>query len=555
MTHPSPSSTDIWQALQTHHHSLSGTHLSNLFEAGGSDRFKDFSHQAASIFVDYSKNHITEKTLNLLIALAKERKLSEKIEALFTGGVVNLSENRAALHTALRNRSNFPIELNGQSVMPEINQELNRLKECYQQITSGAWKSNTGETFTDVVNIGAGGSDSGPRMACAALKPFSQGLLQSHFVSNIDGTDIAETLKHLNPNTTLFIVASKSFNTKETLRNAKTARLWLEKHSTYFENIDRHFIAITAEKEKALEFGICENQIFSFWSWVGGRYSLWSAIGLPLILQIGFESFEAFLSGAHAMDKHFRQAQFRDNLPVILGLVDFWYRQFFKTNNHVIIPYEHYLRDLPHYLQQLIMESHGKQVKENGEPLHYPTGAIIWGMVGSNSEHAIHQYLFQGTELCPVDFILCKQTHHLLPEHHQRLYSTCLAQSRALMYGKTKTEAQTSLIEKGVDPESATKQSPHHAIPGNRPSNTILLEKITPYSLGALLALYEHRTFVESVLWEINAFDQFGVELGKQIGNEIFNYLSQDKADEQFDLSTEGLIALYRQKNYCNYCA
>ncbi len=531
-----------WQALQAHAKKVERLHLRDLFDADG-DRFHKFSLKFEELLLDFSKNHLTEETLDLLLHLAAEARLGEWIERMFRGERINNTENRAVLHVALRNRANTPIEVDGEDVMPKVNRVLERMRDFTEAVRGGRWTGCTGKAVTDVVNIGIGGSDLGPRMAAAALRPYWKEGMRAHFVANVDATDIMETLEGLDPETTLFVVASKTFTTRETMTNAHTARRWfLERIGGDEGAVSRHFVAVSTNGEAVRAFGIEADNMFEFWEWVGGRYSLWSAIGLPLALVVGMDRFEELLAGAHAMDRHFRTAEFRRNLPVILGLLGIWYRNFLGACNHAILPYDQSLRLLPAYLQQADMESNGKGVTRDGEPLGYPSGPIVWGQPGTNGQHAFFQLMHQGTELVPADFILPVVSHHPVGEHHRILAANCLAQTEALMKGRSEAEARAELEAAGMEKSAVEALLPHKVFPGNRPSNTLLLRKLTPYNLGALIALYEHRIFVESVIWNINAFDQWGVELGKQLATVIEAELAGEAPCSGHDASTNGLV-------------
>jgi glucose-6-phosphate isomerase len=505
-----------WQALQQHQQIIAPLHMRDLFHHDA-ERFTKFSLSAASIFLDYSKNRITNETLLLLNNLATRCQLEKQIHDLFNGASVNHSENRPALHTALRDRTIPSIRVDGKNIMPDIRATQAKMVAFTEQV------HNT-KTITDIVSIGIGGSQLGTVLVTEALAHYANPDLRLHFISNIDGTAISKILKQLNPATTLFIVASKSFSTIEVLTNAHTAKQWFLQHSSTEKTFSKHFIAITAQPQKAQAFGISAENIFPFWDWVGGRYSVWSAIGLPIMLSIGAEKFFELLDGAHAMDQHFCSASFSHNMPVILGLLDIWYNNFFGASARAILPYDQTLQSLPTYLQQLHMESLGKRVTQTGDPLHITTGQIIFGYVGTDAQHSFCQLLHQGTLFIPTDFIAVINHHHPLNNHHAILLANAFGQSQALMLGKDFS-------------------TPHKALPGNQASNTILLDELTPYSLGALLALYEHRTFVQSVIWNINAFDQWGVEIGKELANVILPALStKNPALVDQDSSTAGLI-------------
>lgn len=541
-----PTLTDLpsWSALESHAEHIKPLHMRDMF-ANDPERFNRFFTEAAGIKLDYSKNRITAETKSLLIDLAREAKLPEKIEAMFQGKAINTTEQRPALHIALRNLTNGPIEVDGNDIMPEVRDTLQQMDKFVWRIHSAQWRGFSNKPFTDIISIGIGGSFLGPKLVSAALKPYWNNALNCHYVANIDGSHITEVLKHVNPETTLFIIQSKSFGTQETLENTKVARSWFLRNGGNLETIAKHFVAVTANTQSAIDFGIQEENIFPMWDWVGGRYSLWSAIGLPIALAIGMDGFKALLSGANAMDKHFRTAPLEENLPVIQGLLGIWYGNFLGADSHAILPYDHYLRGLPAHIQQLDMESNGKSVDLNGDPTDYTTGPIIWGGAGANGQHAYHQLLHQGTRLSPADFIIPLQSHNPVATHHAILFANCLSQTQALMQGKTEQEAKQELLDKGLTSDEADKLAPHKVISGNKPSNTLLFDKATPRTVGALIALYEHKVYVQGAIWNVNSFDQWGVELGKQLGNEILNKLLETPSNTQLDASTEGLIDLY----------
>jgi len=509
------------------------------------DRFSRFFAEAAGIKLDYSKNRITPETLSLLMSMARDAQLPEKIEAMFQGQAINTTEQRPALHVALRNLSGEPIMVDDKDIMPEVRDTLQQMDKFVWRIHSAQWRGFSNKPFTDIVSIGIGGSFLGPKLVSASLKPYWNNALNCHYVANIDGSHITEVLKHLNPETTLFIIQSKSFGTQETLENTKVARSWFLRNGGNLETIAKHFIAVTANTEAAVDFGIQQENIFPMWDWVGGRYSLWSAIGLPIALTIGMDGFKALLSGANAMDTHFRTAPLEENLPVIQALLGVWYGNFLGADSHAILPYDHYLRGLPAHIQQLDMESNGKSVDLEGTPTDYTTGPIIWGGAGANGQHAYHQLLHQGTRLSPADFIIPLQSHNPVANHHAILFANCLSQTQALMQGKTEQEAKQELLDSGLSEKDANKLAPHKVIQGNRPSNTLLFDRATPRTVGALIALYEHKVYVQGAIWNINSFDQWGVELGKQLGNEILHKLLNEPSTNKLDASTEGLINLY----------
>ena len=533
-----------WQALVEHQKSLSRQHLRDLFHSD-EQRFARFSIKRGEILLDYSKNLITAETFSLLMQLAREAKLADWIEKMFTGEAINFTEGRAVLHTALRNRSGRPVRVDGRDVMPDVNRVLAHMREFSERVRCGSWLGYSGKNITDIVNIGIGGSDLGPVMVTEALKHYEKPGLNVHFVSNVDGTHIAETLKRLNPESTLFVVASKTFTTQETLTNARTAREWLLRAAQDEAAIARHFVAVSTNAGEVAKFGIDTANMFEFWDWVGGRYSLWSAIGLSIALYLGMDHFEALLDGAFEMDEHFRTSAFEDNMPVILGLLGVWYNNFFDAQSHAVLPYDQYLHRLPAYLQQLDMESNGKRISRTGETVDYQTGAVIWGEPGTNGQHAFYQLIHQGTKLIPADFLAPIESLNPLGEHHRILLANCFAQTQALMQGKNETEARAELEQAGMSGMALERLLPHKIFPGNKPTNTILFRKLTPHTLGALIALYEHKVFVQGIIWNLNSFDQWGVELGKQLANRILPELARQQASTAFDASTNGLINHY----------
>jgi len=510
------------------------------------ERFANFSVRFEDILVDYSKNRVTGETMGLLRALAEDVGLKTWTERLFAGSKINITENRAVLHIALRNRSNRPILVDGKDVMPDVNRVLKQMREFSEAVRSGAWKGYSGKSITDVVNIGIGGSDLGPVMVTEALKPYGLEGLNVHFVSNIDGTHIAETTKHLNPETTLFIVASKTFTTQETITNAETARAWFLKAANDEAAVAKHFVALSTNAKEVAKFGIDTKNMFEFWDWVGGRYSLWSAIGLPIMVFIGPDNFEALLDGAHAMDEHFRRAPIEQNIPAILGLLGVWYNNFFDAQTHAILPYDQYLHRFPAYFQQGDMESNGKGVTREGLAADCSTGPVIWGEPGTNGQHAFYQLIHQGTKLVPGDFIAPIESHNPIGEHHPILLSNFFAQTEALMKGKAEAEVRAELVALGVTGEALEKLLPHKVFTGNRPTNSILVKKITPRTLGSLIAMYEHKIFTQGIVWNINSFDQWGVELGKQLAKAILPELAGAEPVTSHDSSTNGLINYYK---------
>ena len=543
-----PTDLPSWSALQSHFINLEKRHLRELF-AESEERFDKLSIPFNDQFLlDFSKNRLTEETLDLLIRLAEESELQEWTQRMFRGEAINNTEQRAVLHVALRNRSNTPIKVDGQDVMPEINRVLDHMEDFCNRVRDGEWTGHTGKQITNIVNIGIGGSDLGPFMVTTALQPYIKQGLTAHYVSNVDGTDISETLEKIDPETSLFIIASKTFTTKETMANAETAKAWFLRHpGTDESHIKQHFVAVSTNTRAVQAFGIDPNNMFEFWEWVGGRYSLWSAIGLSIALSVGMDHFKALLQGAHEMDQHFFNTPLRQNIPVILGLIGIWYRNFFNASNHAILPYDHSLRLLPLYLQQADMESNGKGVTRDGDPITYNTGPIIWGAPGTNGQHAFFQLIHQGTELIPSDFILPVRSKHPLGHHQEILIANCLAQAEALMQGRTTEETIEALTEEGIQGDRQEFMTPHKTFPGNQPSNMIIVDELTPQNLGALIAMYEHKIFVQGIIWQIDSFDQWGVELGKQLANVIEPELSQGLTGKQHDCSTSNLIDYCRK--------
>ncbi|HGE4305304.1 TPA: glucose-6-phosphate isomerase [Escherichia coli] len=545
MKNINPTQTAAWQALQKHFDEMKDVTIADLFAKDG-DRFSKFSATFDDqMLVDYSKNRITEETLAKLQDLAKECDLAGAIKSMFSGEKINRTENRAVLHVALRNRSNTPILVDGKDVMPEVNAVLEKMKTFSEAIISGEWKGYTGKAITDVVNIGIGGSDLGPYMVTEALRPYKNHL-NMHFVSNVDGTHIAEVLKKVNPETTLFLVASKTFTTQETMTNAHSARDWFLKAAGDEKHVAKHFAALSTNAKAVGEFGIDTANMFEFWDWVGGRYSLWSAIGLSIVLSIGFDNFVELLSGAHAMDKHFSTTPAEKNLPVLLALIGIWYNNFFGAETEAILPYDQYMHRFAAYFQQGNMESNGKYVDRNGKVVDYQTGPIIWGEPGTNGQHAFYQLIHQGTKMVPCDFIAPAITHNPLSDHHQKLLSNFFAQTEALAFGKSREVVEQEYRDQGKDPATLDYVVPFKVFEGNRPTNSILLCEITPFSLGALIALYEHKIFTQGVILNIFTFDQWGVELGKQLANRILPELKDDKEISSHDSSTNGLINRYK---------
>jgi glucose-6-phosphate isomerase len=538
-----PTLLPAWRALAEHQRDIANIHMRDLF-ATDPHRFERFSLRFGDLLFDYSKNRITETTLNLLLELARQAGLADRIAAMFRGDKINLTEERAVLHVALRNRANRPIRIDGDDVMPEVNRVLDHMRKFTEAVRSGRWRGCTGKPITAVVNIGIGGSDLGPKMAVKALTPYQN--LRVRFVSNVDETDLIQNLEDLDPETTLFCVASKTFSTQETMVNAESARAWLLARVRDSAAIAKHFVAISTDAAKVAEFGIDPANMFEFWDWVGGRYSLWSAIGLPIALAVGMDRFEALLEGAHRVDEHFRSEPFERNIPVLMGLLGIWYGDFFGAKTYAILPYDQYLEHLPTYLQQGDMESNGKSVDLQGRPVDYETGPVIFGQPGTNGQHAFYQLLHQGTKLVPCDFLAAAQSQHRLRHHHELLIANFIAQPEALMRGKTFAEAKAELEAEDVSGERLSTLAAAKTFPGNRPSNAILYRKLTPETLGSLIALYEHKIFVQGAIWNINSFDQMGVELGKRLAKTIFTELDDARPADSHDSSTNGLINHYK---------
>ncbi|OBU36677.1 glucose-6-phosphate isomerase [Photobacterium phosphoreum] len=541
-----PTQTKAWQALTAHFEQAQDFELSDLF-ANDSERFAKFSAQFGSdILLDYSKNLITEETLTKLFALAKETELEAAIADMFNGEKINRTEDRAVLHVALRNRSNTPIIVDGEDVMPAVNAVLAKMESFTNRIVSGEWKGYTGKQITDIVNIGIGGSDLGPYMVSEALAAYKT-RLNMHFVSNVDATHIVETLKDLNPETTLFLIASKTFTTQETMTNALSARDWFLAMAEDKAHVAKHFAALSTNAESVAEFGIDTDNMFEFWDWVGGRYSLWSAIGLSISLAVGFDNFVKLLEGGHAMDNHFVQAPLEQKLPVILALIGIWYNNFHGAETEAILPYDQYMHRFPAYFQQGNMESNGKYVDRGGKPVDYQTGPIIWGEPGTNGQHAFYQLIHQGTKLIPCDFIAPAISHNPLGDHHPKLMANFFAQTEALAFGKSRETVEAEFVAAGKSPAEIDELAEFKVFEGNRPTNSILLKEITPYTLGALIALYEHKIFTQGVIWNIFSFDQWGVELGKQLANQILPELNSTDGVVIHDSSTNGLINAFKQ--------
>jgi len=536
-----------WQLLEAHRRQLQSIPMKQLF-AEDPDRATRYFIEGAGLSLDFSKNRITDSILGALLDLARSCNLESRRESLFRGDKVNITEDRPALHTALRAPDTETILVDGQNIVAEVHKTLARMDALVWDVRNGSRRGHTGKAFTDVVSIGIGGSFLGPKLVTEALTPYASGDIRCHYVANIDGTEICETLRAVNPETTLFLIQSKSFRTQETLENSKVARQWFLDNGGTEDGIASHFLSVTANVSAAEDFGIHADNVFPMWDWVGGRYSLWSAIGLPIALSIGMDNFRALLAGARAMDEHFLNAAPEQNMPVIMAMLSIWYNNFWGAGSHVILPYDHYLRSLPEHLQQLDMESNGKSVSQDGQPLDYQTGPIIWGGVGANGQHAYHQLIHQGTRLIPADFIIPLRSHNPVANHHADLFANCLSQSQAMMAGKSLEEARQELADSGLSAESIDRLAPHKVIAGNKPSNTLLMDKVTPETVGALIALYEHRTFVQGVIWDVDSFDQWGVELGKQLGQTILPRLlgESGQPESETDSSTSHLVELFR---------
>ena len=541
-----PTTTHAWNQLRSHFDQVKNNHVRDLF-AQDSQRAGKFTHSVGDIYVDFSKNRVTETTMQLLLDLARECRLGEAINAMFNGEKINQTEGRSVLHTALRNFSKDPVYSEGVDVMPQVKKVLKQMKKFCDDVHSGEWRGYTGKKIKYIVNIGIGGSDLGPLMVTEALRPYWIEDIETYFVSNVDGTHIAETLKKVKPERTLFLVASKTFTTQETMTNAHTARQWFLRKARDEKHIAKHFAALSTNEKEVVQFGIDKKNMFEFWDWVGGRYSLWSAIGLSIALTIGYKNFEQLLKGGHDIDKYFRTTPFERNIPVLMALIGLWYTNFFGAQTEAILPYDQYMHRFAAYFQQGNMESNGKSVDRNGERVTYSTGPIIWGEPGTNGQHAFYQLIHQGTLLIPCDFIAPAQTHNLVGDHHLKLLSNFFAQTEALMNGKTDEEAQQELEKAGMTVEQAAKLLPYKVFSGNRPTNSFLIKKITPFTLGQLIALYEHKIFVQGVIWNIFSFDQWGVELGKQLANRILPELETESNVSAHDSSTNQLINQYKK--------
>lgn len=537
-----------WSKLWNHFDDSKTLHMREMFEQDP-QRAERYWLQVGGLTLDYSKNRINDETMSLLFELAREAGVPERMRQMFHGEKINTTENRAVLHVALRNRTNSPIMVDGEDVMPKVNRVLQRMGEFAHEVRSGSWLGYTNQVITDVVNIGIGGSDLGPLTMCTALKPFGHPRLSMHFVSNVDGSQLRDVLSKVHPETTLFIIASKTFTTQETLTNALTAREWFLNHAGDEEAVAKHFAAVSTNRKAVAEFGIDIANMFEFWDWVGGRYSLWSAIGLPIMLYLGEENFIEMLNGAHLMDQHFINTPLERNLPVILALIGIWYINYYGGGSHVIAPYDQHLHRLPKFIQQLDMESNGKQVTLDGKAVGHETSPIIWGETGINGQHAFFQLLHQGTHITPIDLIASLEKRSNLPGHHEILLANVFAQAEAFMCGKTPDEVRAELKAQGMDEARIEELVPHKTFSGNRPTNLILMDKVNPRNMGSLIAMYEHKTFVQGIIWGINSFDQWGVELGKQLAKTILGELTGETEPQKHDSSTERLINLYLQTN------
>lgn len=538
--------TAAWQKVEQEYERLKDQHMRDMF-VQDQTRAAKFTKAACGFTLDYSKNRYDQQALDALLQLAKDSGVEPKRDAMFAGEIINTTEQRAVLHTALRRPATDSVSVDGENVIPEVHQTLAKIKQFVSEVHNGERKGYTGKQFTDVLAIGIGGSFLGPKIVTEALKPYQSPSVKVHFVANVDGHHIVDVLKKLDPETTLIVMSSKSFTTQETLKNTLTSREWFLGSGAEFKDIAKHFMCVSSNIAKATEFGIDEDNIFPMWDWVGGRYSLWSAIGLPIALAIGFENFEQVLAGAYELDQHFLTAPLEDNLPVLMAVTGVWYHNFFGCQSHVLLPYSHYLRGFPAYVQQLDMESNGKSVSHQDQGIEFTTGPIIWGGEGTNGQHAFHQLMHQGNTVIPADFIMPIQPAHDEVEHHQMLASNCFAQTQALMQGETVEEIKQNLLAKGVAESEVDKLAKHKFMPGNRPSNTLLMDALTPKQLGALVALYEHKVFVQGVIWDINSFDQWGVELGKVLGNRVLDAL-QDKAQPELDSSTQQLVDMFKNQ-------
>jgi glucose-6-phosphate isomerase len=542
------SRSEAWQALEQHHKQVAGLHMRDLF-AGDPDRFNRFTLRLGDLLLDYSKNRVTDDSLRLLHDLARASGMEVRRESMFAGARINVTENRPVLHVALRNRASRPVLVDGKDVMPEVNAALAHMRAFSDAVRGGTWTGYSGQRIRDVVNIGIGGSDLGPLMVTEALRPYGGPELTAHFVSNVDGSHIAETLKRLSPETTLFLIASKTFTTQETMANAQTARRWFLDAARLDAHVARHFVALSTNAREVTRFGIAPENMFVFWDWVGGRYSLWSSIGLAIALAVGFENFERLLDGAFEMDEHFRTAPLEENLPVTMALLGIWYNNFFGAASHAVLPYDQYLHRFPAYLQQGDMESNGKGTTVDGQPItSYQTGPIIWGEPGTNGQHAFYQLIHQGTKLIPCDFLAAVETHNPIGEHHKLLLANYFAQTEALMKGRTADEVRAELVAAGLSGAALEALVQHKVFTGNRPTNSLLYQKLDPRTLGKLIALYEHKIFVQGVIWQVNSFDQWGVELGKKLANAIIPELDVPAPVSSHDSSTNGLINEWKKR-------
>jgi len=536
----------VWRRLEAHRDEIRRAHLRDWFR-DDPDRFGRFSHRLGDLLVDYSKHLVTDETMELLRELARARHVETLRDQMFAGEKINTAEDRAVLHVALRNRSGRPVVVDGHDVMPDVHRALEHMRAFSEAVRRGAWTGFSGRRVTDVVNIGIGGSDLGPAMATEALTPYAREGPRLHFVSNVDGSHLAETLRLLDPEITLFIVASKTFTTEETMMNAHSARRWFLSSARDEIHVARHFVAVSTNELEVTRFGIQPENMFVFWDWVGGRYSLWSSIGLPIAIAAGFANFEQLLDGAHHVDEHFRTAPISSNVPITLGLLGVWYTDFLGCETHAVLPYDQYLRRLPAYLQQLEMESNGKRVDRNSEVVGVPTAPVVWGEPGTNGQHAFYQLIHQGTRLIPCDFLVAAQTHNPLDGHHTTLVANCFAQSEALAFGKTELEVRKELEAQGLPQAAVARLLPHKVFPGNRPSTTMVYPKLDPRTCGMLLALYEHKVFVQGAIWNINSFDQWGVELGKQLAKRIRPEIDPNAPIGEHDASTKGLLEFLKQ--------
>jgi glucose-6-phosphate isomerase len=543
-----PTETSAWQKLTLAYLNMQAAHMRELFDEDD-HRFEKFHLKFEDILVDYSKNLVTKEVMDALVELAHQTDLPEAIRMMFDGTMINQTEHRSVLHVALRNRSNSPIHVDGKDVMPEVNRALEQMKSFSSRLLNGEWKGYTGKVITDIVNLGIGGSDLGPLMVTEALKPYHKNI-KPHFVSNVDGTHIAETLKHLNPETTLFIIASKTFTTQETMTNAESAKKWFLEKSEGEGDVAKHFVAVSTNTKAVTAFGIAPENMFVFWDWVGGRYSLWSSIGLSIACTIGFENFVQLLEGAHAIDTHFRNEPLERNIPVVLALLGIWYVNFYDASSEAILPYDQYLHRFAAYFQQGNMESNGKSIDRSGREILYHTGPVIWGEPGTNGQHAFYQLIHQGTKMIPCDFIAPAISHNPMGDHHEKLLSNYFAQTEALLMGKTLEQAEKELKQAGFSNEEIEFQAPFRVFTGNKPTNSILFKQLTPHTLGSLIAMYEHKIFVQGIIWNIFSFDQWGVELGKVLAKKILPELSSPEEIGSHDSSTNGLINYFKRLKY-----